>query len=864
MNNAMSTHPRPPEKAVRFLRWFCREDFVGEFEGDLSELFYLRAQATTPAKARWLFWMDVFRSFRPANFKRFGFTLFSTGMYKNYLVTSLRNFARHKSSFLINLTGLSTGLACTLLILLWVQDEFSYDKFYPEAGNMYKVMGRFEYANNISVGDWSPGPLGNHLGEEYPDIAYATVCTWEEPHLISYGDKNISASGRFGGKDFFSVFQLQSRGGDLSQAFAEPNTIALSRSLAEKLFGSENALGKDVQFNLDNTYKVTAIYEDFPANSSIKAEWVSPIDGYFYKYNRWATNWGNYGPKTFVRLRDGADAQAVTSKIRDIPRRMVGDTTSTFLLYPFTDSYLYGTFENGEEAGGRIEYVRLFGAIAAFILCIACINFMNLTTARATRRAKEIGIRKAIGARRSQLVSQFFFESFLVTTFSAVLGLLLVALILPYFNQLTDKQIQLQPGEPGLYGYLLLIVLTTALLSGSYPAFYLASFKVVKILKGAIKGSGGEVFVRRGLVIVQFALSVLLIIATAVVYQQVQYINEKNLGYNKENLLFFSADEEFLKYHEVFGNEVKKINGVLSVSGSNHKLLGHASSNGNVQWEGKSADQIVNFETIRTDYDFLKTIGIDIVEGRDFSREFATDTARLIVNETAVRIMGLTEPLGAKVKLWGADFEIVGVAKDFHFSSIHKSIEPAIITLEPGTVWIYWIRISGHNISETLAEIDALYKQINPEYPFQYRFQDQALANLYVAEQRIGTLSTYFALFAILISALGLFGLSTYMAEKRKKEIGIRKVLGASVSQLVAMLTRDFTVLVAASIVIATPFAYYLTSMWLDGFEYHIRLNFWYFACAAVLALAVAFFTISIQSLKAASANPAHSLRNNE
>ena len=855
---------QPPKRALQFLRWFCREDFLGEIEGDLLELYSLRSETVNPAKARQQFWWDVLRSFRPVNFKQFGFTLFSSGMYKNYLITSIRNFGRHKSSFLINLTGLSTGLACTLLILLWVEDELRFDTFYPQAGQMYKVLGRFAYSDNVEIGEGVPGPLADLLKEDYPEIEFSTVSTWNESHLIGYGDKNINATGRFGGEDFFAVFQRPAIEGSLHNALEEPNTIAISRSLADRLFDHESALGHDIRFNLEDSYKVTAVFEDFPVNSTIKVDWVSRIDGYFYKNNGWAKEWGNYGPRAFVRLRSGADPADVSNKIKDIPLRKVADSTSTFFLYPFTDYYLNGTFENGEVAGGRIEYVRLFGIIAGFILIIACINFMNLSTARATRRAKEIGIRKAIGAKRSQLISQFFCESFLIAAFSLVVGLVLVLLVLPYFNEITGKVIQLRFNEPRIYIYLTSMIVLTGFLAGSYPAFYLASFKVVKVLKGVVRGSAAEIFARKGLVIFQFSLSITLIIATAVIYEQVQYINRKNLGYNKENLIYFSADQEFLKHSEAFSNEVRQIRGVVSVSGSNHKLLGSASSTPHIQWEGKNDAQLVNFETIRTNYDFVKTLGLTIIDGRDFSKDFATDSAKLIINEAAAKVMHLQEPVGTKVKMWGLEWEIIGVAKDFHFASIHHAISPVIITLQPGISWTYWIRLDGNDLAGTLAEIDELYKKVNPKYPFEYHFQDERLGMLYAAEQRIGTLSTYFAVFAILISALGLLGLAAYMTEKRIKEVGIRKIMGASVGQLVVLLTRDFTALVLIAICLAIPVSWYAMSSWLTSFEFKISLSIWYFISAGLAALAIAWATVGVQSYRAASANPSKSLKNNE
>ena len=854
---------QPPKRALKFLRWFCREDFLGEIEGDLLELYYFRSETVNPAKARRLFWWDVLRSFRLINIKKIGFTLALYGMYRNYLITSLRNFGRHKSSFLINLTGLSTGLACAILIVLWIQDELRYDRFYPGLSSMFKVMTQYNFTNELGTGDGTPGPLANALKAEVPEVAYATVTSWAEAHLFTVDEKRIKASGLFGSEDFFQVFNVPLAAGEAGSALTAPNTVAISSSLAAKLFDHGHALGKEVRFDLKNTFLVTAVYEDFPENSSISADWVAPF-AFFELTNGWVKDWTNTGPQTTVRLKEHANADAVTEKIESLRKQKGVDSSTTFSLYPYGDYYLYGNFKNGLPDGGRIEYVQLFGIIAGFIVLIACINFMNLATARSSRRSKEVGIRKAIGAQRHQLIGQFISESVLITLLSVVVAILLVVLALPYFNEITGKSISLSQVKPVFGLWLAGIALLVGTLAGSYPALYLSSFQAVKVLKGTVRGSFGEILARKGLVIFQFTLSIILIIATGVVYNQIRYTQNKDLGFNKENLMYFSAEGDFSKNQQLFTDEVRKLPGVISTSGSNHKLKGSASSTGNVLWDGKAEGALINFEILRTNYDFIETTGIQLEEGRNFSRDFATDTARILINEAAVRVMGLEDPVGKKISVWDEEWEIAGVVKDFHFRSIHAPIDPLIMMLQPGISWTYWIRLDQANLFETVAAIEEVYKKHNPEFPFDWHFLDEELEALYTAEVRVGKLSGYFSLFAVVISTLGLFGLSAYMAEKRTKEIGIRKILGASVSSLLALLTRDFAGLVLTAVLIAVPSGWFLMSEWLESFEYSIDLSVWYFIGASTLALLIALLTVSSQSLKAAITNPASSLRNNE
>ncbi|WP_428235288.1 ABC transporter permease [Gracilimonas sp.] len=781
-------------------------------------------------------------------------------MFKNYLKTAFRSFKRHKSSFLINVIGLSIGMACSILILLWVLNELNYDRFHIDADRMYQVMEHQSYSGDIMTTHSTPGILAPSLKEEVPEFEYVATYTWNIEYLFTKDDKSLKENGLYARPDFFYILDVNILHGNRDELINSPKSVAISKELAEKYFNTQNPVGESITINGTEVHTITGVFEKLPENSSFQFDYVLPFEDWLQN-NEWATRWGNNGPRTIAKLYPGVDIAALNSKIKDfIKQKDDDDSNVNLFVFPFADLYLYGQFEDGVQTGGRIDYVRLFTIVAIFILLIACINFMNLSTAKATKRAKEVGIRKSIGASQGSLIGQFIGESMIITFFSLLVSVFLVELSLPVFNDLTDKAIDVSYSDPMLLLIFLGTALVTGFVAGSYPAFYLSSFEAVKTLKGNLKISGSEAFARKGLVVFQFSLSVILIISTIVVYQQIQFTQTKNLGYKKENLITFPVEGDVYNNWDTFKAQVKDIPGVVNASRSSSSFMGRNSNTSGLEWPGKLPDTHILFENVSADYGLIETMGFELLAGRSHSEEFGADTARILINETAAKVMDLENPVGQVIQLWEEDTEIIGLVKDFHFQNLRYEVEPLFFRLTDFG-WAAYVRVESDNIRETLAQIEDKYKEFNPTYPFAYEFMDEQYAALYRGEQRIGDLAKYFSIFAIIISCLGLFGLSAFTAEQRAKEIGVRKVLGASVQNLVLHLTKDFTKLVLIAIAIAIPVSWWMMDKWLSDFAYNPGLNWWIFAASGFLAVVIAWLTVSWQSIKAALVNPVQSLK---
>ncbi|UZR94582.1 ABC transporter permease [Chondrinema litorale] len=782
-------------------------------------------------------------------------------MLKHHILLALRSFKRFKSSLFINLTGLSTGLACTMLIFLWVNDELKVDRFHAQDDRLYQVMEHQKYADNIMTTTSTPGVLAEGLKDEIPEIKYAATTTWISKYTLSFGEKNLKANGYHVGEDFFNIFSYNLIQGDADQVLKDKSSIVISKSLAESLFGNtEDAIGKQIEYQHDRTFLVSGIFDEIPTNSSYQFDFVLSFEDY-KDDNGWVLNWGNNGPKTFVILTDDADANELSDKIAEFVKGKNEESNVTLFLQKYSERYLHGSYENGQQSGGRIEYVNMFSIIAIFILIIACINFMNLSTARASRRTKEVGIKKALGVKRYDLVIQFMGESIMVSLFSLVIATLMVWIVLPEFNNITDKQILLDFDPVQILGFLVIAILT-GIVSGSYPALYLSGFQPVKVLKGELRTSLGELWVRRGLVIFQFTLSVVLIVSVMVIYKQIDFVQNKNLGYNKDNVIYFETEGKVNENPETFLTELRKKPGVKAASSISNVLLGRNSNTSGVSWEGKDPDANILFENVRVNHDMLETLGIEMKEGRSFSRDFSTDTSKIIFNEAAIKVMGLEDPIGKTIDLWGEyKLEIVGIAKDFHFQSLHEQVKPLFFVLSPENTWYVMARLEAGREKETIDRLTNFYQSYNPGFTFDFQFMDEEYRKMYAAEQRVSSLSKYFAGFAILISCLGLFGLAAFTAERRTKEIGIRKALGSSSFNILLLISSDFTKMVLIAIGIALPFSYWIIQSWLEKFAFRIDLEIWFFALAGFLALLVAWLTVGSQAIKAATLNPAKCLK---
>ncbi len=786
-------------------------------------------------------------------------------MFKNNFKIAWRNLIKDRQFTILNLIGLSAGLACTLMIYLWVQDELSFDKFNDKDSQLYQLMEHRKSPSEVLVSDESSGLLGETLAAQMTDIEYAATVAppeWFQKFTLSVEDKNIKAVGQYVGKDYFNIFPFKMMEGDKSRVLQDKNSIVVSEDLARKLFGTtENILGKQIRFEHDKNFFVSGVFERLPYHSSQQFDFVLSFE-YYKDNNDWVKTWNNTGPHNFVLLKKGTDIEAFNKRIAGVITKNGGDTTRSAFAMHFSDNYLENTFSHGARLGGKIQYVRLFSLIALFILAIACINFMNLSTAKASRRLKEVGIKKVVGVGRKELIFQFLGESILLASLAVLMALGIVWLLLPEFNQLTAKEISLR-FDPKLIASVLVITLVTGVLAGSYPALYLSGFNPISVLKGKVKASAGELWARQGLVVFQFTLSVMLIVAVLVVYKQIQFIQSTSPGYNKDNIIRFQAEGKVLSSEESFIAELKKIPGVVNASYTFHNMVGRNYGGDGLFWDGKDPNAYTYFEGIGAGEDFIETMGMQMAAGRSFSRAFPSDSANIVINEAAVRLMGLKNPVGKTIRFQGQPSQIIGVVKDFHFESLHEPVKPLWIALQPGgNPWHkIMVRIRAGDQKETIERIGRFYESYNPGFPFDYNFLDEAYQKQYATEVRVGTLSRYFAGLAILISCLGLFGLAAFTAQRRQKEIGIRKVVGASATNIVAMLSRDFLRLVLLAILVAFPLSWWAMNQWLHGFAYRVDLSAWVFLFAGAAVVLITLLTICYQALKAALANPMGALR---
>lgn len=784
-------------------------------------------------------------------------------MIKHTLLLIYRNFLRAKGYFFINLIGLAAGLVCTLLIYLWVRDELSMNKFHEKDARLYQVMEHQKYADELMTTTSTPGLLAETMKAELPEVEYAATTTWINPFTLSVKDRNVKADGYYVGEDYFNIFSFHLLQGNADLVLKDKLSMVISKDLAVRLFGTdENAVGKIVELQHKKSFTVSGVFENLPTNSSLQFDFVLSFEE-FKLDNGWVTEWGNNGPSSYVILREGTDPTVFSEKIKDfVKSKNKDDSNVSLFVQKFSDRYLHGRFENGIQSGGRIEYVQLFSIIAIFILIIACINFMNLSTARASRKAKEVGIKKSVGAQRSSLIVQYISESLVMTILSVGMSLIIVWMLLPQFNIITDKKITLNLNDPQLMMWLAGITLFTGIVAGSYPALYLSGFRPAAVLKGEVRGSWGELWARKGLVVFQFLLSVILIVSVLVIYRQIDYVQTQNLGYTKEHLIQFPIEGKVESSRETFLKEVRRMPGIVNAASTGSSLLGRNSNTSGLEWDGKNPEDNILFENVGVGYGLLETLGVQMAEGRMYSEEYGSDTTKIIFNEAAIRVMNLENPIGKTIRLWGEyDLQIIGVVKDFHFQSLHDAVNPLFFRLYPNDTWNIMIRLEAGKEKETLTALDKFYRNFNPGFTFEYKFQDQEYAKQYAAEQRVASLSFYFATMAILISCLGLFGLAAFTAERRLKEIGIRKALGSSSTSIVLLLSGDFTIMVLISIAIGLPISYYLLDEWLKRFVYHIDLEIWYFLLAGMIALVIAWITVASQAIKASKVNPVKCLR---
>ena len=857
--------PQPPGFMLRFLRWFCREDYLEEIEGDLIELFEERSH-DNPAIAKRSFIWDVIKSFRWRNLKqiRLVHRNYPTMLKHTFLIT-FRNFKKHKNFFFINVTGLSLGLACVLLIYLWVQDELAVDRFHTKGSRIYQVMEQLDFGDHIFTSFETAGIFADMLKADYPEIEYIArvgPSSWYDFNNtnLTIGQKNIRASVQYVGTDYFNVFSFDLLAGDANQVLRDKNSIVISTDLARRLFNSVDVIGREIVVKHEETYLVSGVFEQVPINSTIQFDAALSFE-ILEEQHPWVKNW-DLGPLTYLTLKEDTNPTQFNDKLRGFIKEKSNNDGRILFAKPFEDQYLYGNYDkNGHQLGGRITYVRTISYIALFILLIACINFMNLSTAKASRKLKEIGVKKSIGARRTDLILQYLGESTLLAFIALVIGIVILQLFLPSFNQIIGKELSLFQ-SPFILLVALLGALFTGLIAGSYPAFYLSRLKTLDVLKGRLTASLAETWTRKGLVGFQFIISTVLIFSVFIMYRQINYIQNQNIGYGNENVIYFNIEGKVKESLDSYLEQVRNTVGVLEASSTSHKLLGRSWWIGGVQWDGRPKNDQTTFEVASIDTDFIETMNMQLAEGRSFDKKHPTDTSKVLFNETAIAAMGLQGAvLGEKVQVLGNEKQIIGILKDFHFESIHEQIKPMVFTFDPPSFRYVIVKLIAGQETETIAKLQKSYATFNPGFDLEFNFLDQDYQAQYERERQISTLSGYFAGMGILISCLGLFGLVAFVAERRTKEIGIRKVLGASILGIVRLLSVDFTLIVIVSICLALPISFLVTNYWLNTFAYHIQLSWWNFLLVGFFALFMVWITVGYQTIKAARSNPAKSLK---
>ncbi len=784
-------------------------------------------------------------------------------MIKNFLKIAWRNLFKQKSSSFINISGLAVGMAVTTLIGLWVWDEISYDKYHQNYDTLGQVMTTQTSNGQMVTFGATVVPLGNELRTRYGHSFQFTALTSGGKHLMTVGETNISQQGMWAEPDLPGMLSLVMVHGDYN-SFKDPSSILLSAATANALFGNADPMNKVVRIDNSIDLKVGGVYRDLPDNTTLaETKYLLPWDN---KTNFWSSqqkSWDNHGCQLYVQLNPGVRFERATSQIKNITTPYNKSINETIQVFPMSRWRLYSEFKEGVSVGGRIRFVRLFSIIGFFVLLLACINFMNLSTARSEKKAKEVGIRKAIGSRRWQLIGQFLCESILVVSVASILTIVLVWLAIPYFNSIAGKQIRMPWGNPLFWLYMIGFTFFTGLISGSYPAFYLSGFKPVKVLKGVLSAGHFASLPRKTLVVVQFTVSMILIIGTIVIFRQIQFANNRPVGYEREGLITVEMNTPQIHGHyETMRNDLRQTGAALDMSESSSTTTNIYTTNTGFTWEGQAPGFDPVFGDVFVSPDFGKTIGWQVVEGRDFSRAFASDTGAIILNESALKLTGIKNPIGKIIHWYGKDHVITGIVKDMIMQSPYAQTVATVFQMKPDWVKQITIRLNPKISTQTaLATVATVFKKYDPATPFEYTFNDEEYAKKFSDEQQIGRLATAFAVLAIFISCLGLLGMASFVTEQRTKEIGVRKVLGATVFNLWQLLSKEFVLLILISTVVAAPVAYYFMHKWLQGYEYHTQISWWIYAVTALGAMLLTLATVSYQSISAAMSNPVNSLK---
>ncbi|WP_373519917.1 FtsX-like permease family protein [Pricia sp.] len=784
-------------------------------------------------------------------------------MFKNHIKIAFRGLGKRKGFALINVIGLALGIWCTLLIALWISDELGKDRFHAKGDTISQVMTNVT-SEEGEIDTWSGTgyPVAEALAEQIPEIETVVRSAGPRESILKVDEKKVGAQVIGADTGFFDMFSFPLKKGQTESCLTDLKSIVLSDEMALIYFPKGNAMGETINVMLDETaepFLVTGVFEKIPRQSTLQFDAVVPLDNFLPMNNK---SWGNSWLTTYILHGEHTALDVLGQKIKNIHGEAGEDPWRTLSLQPLHDRYLYSKFENGKAVGGRIDYIILFGIIAMFTLLIACFNFINLTTARAVQRSKEVGIKKVLGAGKNALLGQFFMESVVLVLVSVLCAIVFALISMPLFNAITEKELTIDFSDPRLYGILAIIALATVLLSGLYPAFSLSSSKSINALNEKLKGNKGETVLRKGLVVFQFFLCMVMITGTLVVYLQLEYIQNKNLGLDKENILFMYMDNETYLKSQSMKAEFANFSGIEQVSLASSNFIDAGGTTSDPVWEGQSADDGQKwFSVLTVDFDLMEMLDIPVTNGRSFSPKFATDTLNYLVNEEAVKAMGLENPIGKSMSFWGDEGgKIVGTVKNFHFASLHNPIGPMIIRCRPTEAVMFYVKTMPGRTAEAMAHMEKVHRQFSG-LPFTYNFLDETIEKGYKDEQKVQKLAGIFAFLAIVISCLGLFGLAMFTAHQRIKEIAVRKVLGANIAGLFQLLSKDFVKLVAIALFIAIPLAWYVMNDWIQGFAFHIDIQWWMFLFAGGILLLISLLTVSYQTLKVATTNPAKSLR---
>jgi putative ABC transport system permease protein len=793
-------------------------------------------------------------------------------MLQNFFKTAFRSLLKNRGYSFLNIFGLAVGIACAGLIFLWVEDEVNYDQFNTKKDLLYFVRENQKYDTYTATFSSTPGLLGPAMQAEIPGIA--NTCRTSEGQmafLFTIGDKSVYAAGKFAEPSLFSMFTLPFAEGNAATAFKQLYSIVITEKAAKKFFGTDkDVIGKTVRVNNDHDYVVSGVLKDIPENSTIQFEWVASFQ-IFYNQNNYLHEWGNNSLSTYVELKPGVNPASVNKLLHDFIQQKAPTSIAQPFLFSMNDWHLRDQFDNGvQTGGGGIGYIHLFSAIAWIILLIACINFMNMATARSTKRAKEVGVKKVLGAARKNLITQFISEALLLSFIATILAVLFIALTLPSFNALVVKSLSLGLNKPIHFTALLVIALLCGLIAGSYPSLYLSSFSPAFVLKGINLKDSGATLIRKGLVVLQFSVSVILIISVIIIYQQIQHVKSRNLGFNKNNLLQIDMAGDMAKNYQVINQNLLQTGAVESTALADHVTLYGGNNTGGLTWDGKTTTSQILISKRYVTPGFFNTSGMKLLEGRDIKESdsaFNNKTIYIVVTQTLEKLMGKNSAVGKTLHFEGdtsgLHAEIVGVVNDYVYGDMYGKPDPVMFFYgKPQNASEMYVRLNKQASTETaLAQIQNVLKKYNPGSPFTYQFVDDQFSNMFFVETLIGSLAKIFASLAVFISCLGLFGLSAYTIERRTKEIGVRKVLGASVTGVTALLSKDFLKLVAVGCLIAFPIAWLIMHNWLQNYQYRIEISWGIFLAAGITAIFIAFITVSFQSIKAATANPVKSLR---